>query len=300
LVVLLGERYPLLLRLSAIGHLPLAAAALALALTGQWFGPLGAVSLPALLSARGLLVVSIALSGLATSALCEAAVLRSLVEPLRPVPLVPLLAGLRRRSRAYATTLAPFLALGPYLVLVVLVGDRLRMGPLEILLLAAPVIGVALWALLQIRSVLFLSSVMHVEGLSGRAALARSAELARRAVRQLPAVGQAALLTALLAGPVWAALAYGVSRLELLAGRLGWTALGPVTIAGLAGLLATPLLALGLPIFGVTGSLLYFRTREADGESLAEILGMLEGEAPATAWRSRLKERVRERIGSGA
>lgn len=300
LVILLGERYPVLLRLSALGHLPLAVAALALAVTGQWFGPLGTVRLPALLSTRGILVVSVALSGLATSALCEAAVLRSLVEPLRPVTLVPLLAGLRRRSRAYVATLAPFLALGPYLVLVVLVADRLRIGPLEMLLLTAPVIAALLWALLHLRSVLFLSSVIHVEGLSGGAALARSAELARRAVQQLPAVGQAALMTALLAGPVWAALAYGVSQLELLAARVGWTALGPVTISGLAGLLATPLLVLGLPAFGVSASLLYFRTREADGESLADILGRLESDAPPIAWRSRLKERVRERMGSGA
>jgi serine/threonine protein kinase len=299
LVVLLGERYPVLLRLSALGHLPLASAALAFAATGQWFVPLATVRWPVLLSARGVLAVSIALSGLATSALCEAVVLRSLVEPLRPVAVLPLLAGLRRRAPAYVATLAPFVALGPYLVLVLLLGEGLGLGRVGTLLLAGPVIAALLWALLNLRGVLFLSSVIHVEGLSGRAALARSAELARRAVRRLPAVGQAALLTALLAGPVWAALASGASQLEVLAARLGWS-LGPVTIAGLAGLLATPFLVLGMPIFGVAASLLYFRTREADGESLAEMLERFESEVPAPAWRSRLEERVRERIRSGA
>jgi serine/threonine protein kinase len=226
LVVLLGERFPVLLRLSALGHVPLAGAALALAVAGQWFGSPGTVPLPALFGTRGILVVSVVLSALATSALCEAAVLRSLVEPLRPVTLVPLLAGLRRRWRAYVVTFAPFVALLPYLTLVVLVGDRVPMGPLQVLLLTAPASAALLWALLHLRSALFLSSVIHVEGLSGRAALARAAALARLADRRLPAVGQAALLTALLAAPVWAALAYGVRLLEQLATRLGWTALG--------------------------------------------------------------------------
>ena len=150
----------------------------------------------------------------------------------------------------------------------------------------------------NLRAALILPTDIHVEGLVGGAALRRARELARRTVRDLPGMNGVALLTALVAVPVWTALFLGLERLEAAIAPSRLSGVGPVAVTGVAGLLAAPLLVASVPLFGVTVALLYFRTREAGGESLADIRRAFEGETP-DGWQIRIGERVRERIDSG-
>jgi serine/threonine protein kinase len=300
-----ADRSGLLFRISLLAHLPLLLAALLLVLVGWLIGPqaqTGWVRSLAAVTFIPLWVIALA----ANAAMSEPVIMQALVAPRRPVLLGALLGGIRGRLGAFARTMAPFLAaILACLVVPAISFAFTRRGGRVVLFVppagwwyAAMTVAAlgALWLAFALESFWFVSEAVIVEGLEGRAARKRSRVLARSSRKHLPAVQGLGYVGFLL---VVASVACTLAASELVSEIL-WSkmrATGVLGRAGLAWAVAIPLVAFFMPVVTVPFALLYFRTREATGEPLAQILRAFERRVlPASSWQMRLRDRLRSEV----
>jgi serine/threonine protein kinase len=286
----LADRFGVLFRISLLAHLPLLLGSALLVLLGWALGPerqgLKVRTLASLTFAFGWMM------GLAgNAAVSEPVIMQALVAPRRPVWLKALFQGLRGRIRAFIRTLLPFLVAltVPFAPLLLL---PRRWATAALLVAAAG----TLWLALRLDSFWFLSEAVIVEGLEGRAAHRRSRELARASRRHLPAMQRLGYLGFGLMAVLVSLVVLGAN---VVGGRLGPALAGAGALgrAGLAWAVATPVVALLMPLVTVPFALLYFRTREAGGEPLDQILSEFERRAlPPSSWQMRLRDRLRTEI----
>ena len=301
-----ADRFGLLFRISLLAHLPLLLASLLLVVLGWLLGPRGqGLAVRSLTAATFIFFWIMALA--ANAAMSEPVIMQALVAPRRPVLLRGLLAGLRARAGPFARTLAPFVAalLACLVIPAFSVGLGRRGQQLVIwvdtgawwyaVALGVAAVG-ALWLAFALDSFWFVSEAVIVEGLEGRAARKRSRALARSSRKHLPAMQGLGYVGFLL---VVAAVSAVLAGSEVVSGAL-WpklSASGALGRAGIAWAFATPLVAVLMPVVTVPFALLYFRTREATGEPLAQILRAFERRVlPASSWQMRLRDRLRSEV----
>jgi hypothetical protein len=281
---ILADRYGVLLRISLLAHLPLLLASLALiAIEGTVGGPR-----PVLAHALAKLafVPGWILALLANSAMSEPVVMQTLVAPRRPPQLGTLLRGLRGRLRPFLLTIAPFMV-------TVTVPFLIWLLPYPWWVELSVTAAVALWVAWRLDGLWFVSEAVVVEGLQGRAARRRSRELARCSRRLLPR------MQGLGYGGLFLVAALAALSRTLARAIAGSVSPGVVGMAGLTGLVAVPLIAPFMPLVSVPFALLYFRTREAAGEPLGQVLSDFERRAlPPSSWQMRLRDRLRSEIRS--
>jgi serine/threonine protein kinase len=220
--------------------------------------------------------------------------------PLRPVQVMPLLAVLKTRARTYLQLMRPMLAFLAYnlalLLVVAIAGPRLRaLGPRRGAIFALVIlVGLLLpflvflgWFLKNASGLRFAGAIILMEGKDAPEAMRRSAALVKGTSRMLPGFELAYSMVVM---PM-IALAAGVGL------AAPWFARLPDDVAAWW-LVATPLwsapliLLAPLPLIG--GGLLYFKTRQALGEPLAEVLQEFEHRAlPRDYWQHKLQERIR-------
>ncbi|MEW6732414.1 MAG: serine/threonine-protein kinase [Acidobacteriota bacterium] len=263
-IALYSEHFSTFLRISLIGHLPMIfvsvtkminAAQMKLGILPELFGDIVNVWL-------GLLTV---LTGLFATAVNAGAfvpvVAQLLVTPLRTVLIRPVFSVLRKRLRAFATTTIRFyISYIGRLFLLVIPGLKAYFH----YSLYAPVV--------------------MMEGLQGRKALQRSKELVGRLRRTVLTV---LILDAVLRGNLAGILAkMQVKLIPFLQGRPS---------EHLSEVLALVFGILINPLFAITFAMLYFKTRQAGGETLKEALGQQfeETALPTTGWQRLMRERVR-------
>jgi serine/threonine protein kinase len=287
LQAILADRSGVLVRISLLAHAPLLLASIAVVAI-EWSV---ARAHPALAHALAKLafVPGWTLALLANAAMSEPVVMQTLVAPRRPPQLGTLLKGLRGRLWPFARTIAPFMLAVTIPLLIWLLPFAWAWN------VAAVACGLGfLWLALRLDTFWFVSEAVIVEGLEGRAARQRSRELSRRSRRLLPkmqGLGYAGFLLVVILATLARALA-----------RIAWERLTPPGTPGgwgLAGVVAVPLIAPFVPLVSVPFALLYFRTREAAGEPLAQILSEFERRVlPPSSWQMRLRDRLRSEIRS--
>ena len=188
-------------------------------------------------------------------------VIQLFLAPLRPIDLRLAFAALRKRLRAFLWT-----------TLLIIIGTLLRM-----LLLIVP--GVIFY----INSALA-SSVVMMEGLSGRAALRRSRELVKRARRTVLGVIAMQYLIPLFTSSIFATM----FSLALHDGETQ-----KLSAAKLTQVATQALNVFVIPLISTLGSLLYLKTRAAGGETLTDTFVRLqEEEQPSRKWEIRIRERM--------
>lgn len=129
-------------------------------------------------------------------------------------------------------------------------------------------------------------AVVVIEGLSGRAALKRSKTLVKR---DLPSVLCTCFVSFII--PVTASLLISVF-LALLLKQLKAPEVPRLT-GNLTSLIWLPMQVIVLAIMSVLSSLLYWKTRQAGGETLKQALAQIEeGVPPRTQWQLRMRERA--------
>jgi serine/threonine protein kinase len=219
-----------------------------------------------------------------------------LVAPLRPVRIRPILALLKKRLRPFITSLLLFhLMLAPLTLsfTIPMMAKNWMDTPLK---LFSVILSVSLLALVGMMGYFYYSlypSVVIMEGRSGLEALRRSKTLSSRSLRTVIVIISSYAVIYFLILPSLLGLLCG-----FFVGKFSGS-LGPelsLIISGnmsriittMTGFLITPLVAIEL-------SMLYFKTRQAGGETLKEALGQEFEEAnlPKSKWQLRMRERLR-------
>jgi serine/threonine protein kinase len=222
--------------------------------------------------------------------------------PLRPVRVMPLLKVLRARARTYLLLMKPFVAFLAYnvafLLVMAIAGPRLRalrptrgmfIGVL-LLSLVLPFLAFLGWFLKNASGLRFAGAIILMEGKDAPEAMRRSAFLVKGTSKMLPGFELAYSLVVL---PM-VALGASVGLIAPWMTRLPDHQAAWLFVA--TPLWSAPLLLLApLPLIG--GGLLYFKTRQALGEPLAQVLHEFEDRAlPRDYWQHKLQERIRMEV----
>jgi serine/threonine protein kinase len=224
--------------------------------------------------------------------------------PLRPVRVMPLLKVLRARARAYLQLVKPMVAFMAYMVAFLLVvaiaGPRLRaLRPSRGMVLGVLLLGLVLpflaylgWFLKNASGLRFAGAIVLMEGKDAPQAMIRSAFLVKGTSKMLPGFELAYSLVVL---PM-VALGASVGLVAPWITRLPDHQAAWLFVA--TPLWSAPLLLLApLPLIG--GGLLYFKTRQALGEPLTQVLHEFEDRAlPRDYWQHKLQERIRMEVES--
>lgn len=302
------------LRLSTLCFLPLIVSSLALS-GAALLGAAGVLSVPApggggvLAAAFGLLnlalVCAIALSGAIIPPTIQA-----VAAPQRPISIPVLMRTFAGRFKSWAMALLPTMAgmvglfalAGALLLGLSFVSPELRpylktlSRPARFVTLLAiltPMLAIPFalgYRLMQRRggtkAYQFLGAVMLVEGLTGPAALKRSAELYDLAGAALQPVQTASMIASGLLG-----FAIGVG------GSIGQRFMGLDAFIGASAPLLAVFFTLTAPFLSMVGSLTYLRARRATGEPLDRVLADFERSAlPADHWQVAQRDQIRRQI----
>jgi serine/threonine protein kinase len=305
-------RFPLFLRISLVAYIPVLAA------LGLWVcGRVVDYFAPSLLMTDDLLSMALydigeLLAWVISVGVFVPVTVQLLVAPLRPIEIRPAFATLRKRLR-------PFLIASLWVNLLVLVLVIFEDAALGILsgaigessmlhrllesvthsmtrtifiekLIAVLLIIPAAFAVKAILNSLFYGPVIALEGRSARAALARSRELVRRSRRTV--VKMMALFVVVMIVETGFSIVIDAYFVQ---GHHPF--LTSVTLGAASRIIQIILSLLLTPIVAVSLALLYFKSRQAGGETLKEILSDYQKEMlPTTEWQDRMLKRLSVRI----
>jgi serine/threonine protein kinase len=208
----------------------------------------------------------------AVGALAEAVMLQALVAPRRPPSMPRIVARLRSRVRPYARTVLPYFV-APLLPALFTFAPR---SPATRLAAVVAFVAAFAWMFRNVDAFWFVAQAVVTEGRDGRGGRERSRHLARLMRAHLSPLERAS--SGLVMGALLLVVAAAFAGARAAAQILDLGA-GGTLAAGLA--LATLGSALAAPLISVSYALLYFRTREAAGEPLAEVLGGLDATTSA-------------------
>ncbi len=261
---LYSEHFPLFLRLSVIGHIPLIIIAVLVAMNTA----LGALNLIPV--EPGLIVLALlgSISNMFITPVIVAVtawmVTQLMTAPLRPLRIRSAFMALRKK-RLWA-----FMGTVVAMALMVVVGiGLLLIGAIYVM------INYSLYV-----------PVMMIEGKYGRAAFRRAKELVKRARGTVAMIVFIQFVLPAATGGILGMMLQSVAR-NL---NLSVTS-GAIEIVG--GLIRLVILILITPLIAVLTSLLYLKMRQAGGESLKEALGMVEADDKASSkWEQRMRERL--------
>lgn len=261
---LYSEHFPLFLRLSVIGHIPLIIIAVLVAMNAA----LGALNLipvkPGLIILASLGSVSNMFITPVIVAVTAWMVTQLMTAPLRPLRIRSAFMALRKK-RLWA-----------------FMGTVVAMALMVVLGVALFLIGAVF---VMINYSLYVP-VMMIEGKYGRAAFKRAKELVKRARRTVAMIVFIQFVLPAAIGAILSMMLQSVAR-NLNIG------LGSGAIEVVGGLIRLIVLILITPLIAVMTSLLYLKMRQAGGESLKEALGMVEDDAKASSkWEQRMRERL--------
>jgi serine/threonine protein kinase len=274
------DKFPLFIRVSCIAHLPMIIVSMLQLINKTLLAH--QILMPFASQAIGLfLLLLFFASGLFSNSLNASTavpvVAQLLVAPLRPIHIGPILIALKQRSRAFTTTF--FIA--------------------HTIILLRSILFIVPGFIAMVDYILWVPIVI-MEGLQGRAAMKRAAELAAR---------KRGTVTILLF--VFCCYAFLFSTIFfLLAGAFGWLLTGEffhslvlalhsklfiytsLTCQILLGILIDPIIAIEL-------AMIYFKTCQAGGESIKDTLGQFEEKLlPNSGWQARIQDRIRRQINS--
>ncbi|HEU4386439.1 MAG TPA: protein kinase [Blastocatellia bacterium] len=195
-----------------------------------------------------------------------------LLAPLRPIKLRPAFDAIKRRIKPFALTTL-------LVAVVIIIGWILCLIP-----------GV----IFQIKYSLY-GPVVIMEGLGGRAAMRRSRDLVKRAVRTVTMVVIVQLLLTI-GLQSFINVSFAIIA-QLLVARpnvpIWLTNLSKIIQAAPGNLIAPWLNVLTTPLIAIFTAMLYMKTRLAGGESLHEVLEEIdEQEVPTTRWQQRMRQRL--------
>jgi serine/threonine protein kinase len=302
-IALYNEHFSTFFRISLIGQIPLIAVGIisvvaslfafsATQLLDESYAPLKLIYHGTL----GLWALAILSVKMLSAGLFVPAVAQLLVTPLRPLRIRPILSTIRERLRAFIITFFLFhIMIAPLslLLMVPATASSWVDTPLKCLSALLVVALLAVFGMKAYFSYSLYPSVVIMEGRSGRDALKRSKALARRSLRTVAAIllsysviyyivfpSLMTLLCGFFFGKFSDSLGKNLSI--IISGNMARI----ITVG--AGLFITPLVAIAL-------SLLYFKTRQAGGETLEEALGeqFEESHIPQKKWQLRMRERIR-------
>ncbi len=291
-LTLASEHFPTFLRLVLIVYTPFILATLAGSLA-DWLTYFGVVPKgPGTVITQCMSVINWVITVLTVTVLLgmtSRVVTQLLSAPLRRIQLRPAFAALRKR-------------LWPFIV------TTLRMEFTLILLL---ILGVIPGILFAINSA-FMAPVVLIEGLKGKAALARSKVLAKRAKRIVIMILLIEVVVPTVSGGLLAFfIAVLVKSLGVGGGETGTPQIrhrnvsitigggAPTAVARIMTLVAIPINLFFHMLSSILTSLLYLTTRQAGGETLKEALSQFEEEEmPRTKWQQRMRERQLTSLGS--
>ncbi|HVF89896.1 MAG TPA: serine/threonine-protein kinase [Blastocatellia bacterium] len=272
-MALFSEQLPIFMRLALLVYLPLIVITV-LQLTGVTLA--AAKILPATAATVikvGLTIISIPVAILIASIMVGVTtrlVTQLLAAPLRPLEIRPVFAALRKRLKPFLTTV---------MLIHVLAFFGILLGIIP--------------GLIIFMNYTLVTSVVMMEGLTGRAALARSKLLSKRARRTV-----AAIIFIQFFIPFITSLTISFV-LSLIVKALKIT--GAVEVVGNIHLLIWLPLNILIGMFSsIVSALLYLKTRQSGGETLKEALSVFENESmPCTYWQLRMRERLHLIQGSG-
>ncbi|HKG22895.1 MAG TPA: protein kinase [Blastocatellia bacterium] len=273
-LALFSEQLPIFMRVALLVYLPLIVITV-LQLTSVALA--AAKILPATAATVikvGLTIISIPVAMLITSILVGVTtrlVTQLLAAPLRPLEIRPVFAALRKRLKPFLTT-------------VMLIHGLAFFG---ILLGVIP-------GLIIFMNYTLVTSVVMMEGLTGRAALARSKLLSKRARRTVAAIIFIQFFIPFITSlTISFVLSLIVKALKIP---------GTVDVVGNIHLVLWLPLNILIGMFSsIISALLYLKTRQSGGETLKEALSVFENESmPCTYWQLRMRERLHLIQGSGA
>ncbi|MEW6733225.1 MAG: serine/threonine-protein kinase [Acidobacteriota bacterium] len=269
-VALYSEHFPTFLRLSLFNHLIEIVFGLLLTVTIalRTYGVLPKIQLITIVIGL-LFALGCTISPFINAAAFVPAVVHILLLPLRPLQLKGIFVTLKKQLRPLVVTIF-------YSFLTV---------SLRFLLLFIP-------GLIAYIDYSLSMPVVIMEGYCGRTALARSKLLVRRSLRTVIAISVVQILL-----PVTGFFLHKVIMGQIIT----WLKLADSATAKVAGTavhigLTTFLHVLLNPLLAIMVAMLYFKTRQAGGETLKEALGkQLEAETVASRWQLRMRERSRAR-----
>jgi serine/threonine protein kinase len=302
------------LRLSTLCFLPLILVSLALS-GAALLGAAGVVSVPApgggvlLVATFGVLTLAL-LSAVALAGAIIPPTIQAVAAPQRPISIPVLMRTFAGRFKGWAMALLPTMAgmVGLFALTGVLLFGLSFVSPelrpylktlsrparfVTLLAIITPLLAIPYalgHRLIQRRggtkAFHFLGAVMLVEGLTGPAALKRSAELYDIAGAALQPVQTASMIASGLLG-----FAIGVG------GSIGQRFMGLGAFMGASAPLLALLFTLTAPFLSMVGSLTYLRARRAMGEPLDRVLADFERSAlPADHWQVAQRDQIRRQI----
>jgi serine/threonine protein kinase len=271
-MALYSEHFPTFFRISLIGHIPLLIFSFSLLFHESVTYHLMPKPVAILISI--VVWLGVTLSDFFAKAVNAAAfvpvVAQLLVTPLRPIEIKPIFIALKKRLKALTTAAIWYHVIwGLALCLCLIPG-----------------------LLVAIKYALY-SSVVMMEGLGGRAALKRSKVLVSRLKRNVISL----LIINLMVGPILVAavsalISDKITHLAKFTGDLLATGSTSTPVATLAGTIVGVFLG---PLTAIAFAMLYFKTRQAGGETLREALGQFGEETPRSKWQLHMRERIRLR-----
>jgi serine/threonine protein kinase len=267
---LYSEHFPKFLRLSLIAHIPVIVFTLLLvaltigekSLTSRGFAmkvlTAVAVGVVALLQVVSLFIAANVISGMTTVIVTQLS-----VAPLRPVELRTAIAVLKRRWR-------PFLNTSIRLTIRIIIGYALFIIPGLVM-----TVRYSLWA-----------PVVLMEGLSKKAALKRSRELASRSWKTVIAICVLQFVIPFAVSTLVGRISF---RKETTAAPTHHVTVSREVTQELSGLINI----LIMPLMSIVPALLYLKMRQLGGETLTSALEQVEeGEAQRSQWQKRMRSRL--------